>query len=228
MSKSALLLMEGMTRRDIYLHKKLKDQQVLQLHTRLHYLDQENKKKRRQIEEKRKQAELTFENQIQTKHLSLQKRLQGCAEKIRKSIKVKHVHDETIRRKQLLSQSYLNNKNYSAKKVRREKEKIDDIRNQMMTQDMLEQKIRAESQHKETIIKTHLRSNQSGKIDLQIQAMESKKKKKLDDIEQLKTRDCQIKQLALAEKLLLDKLHHTIQNEDRVLSKLNTQKAKQN
>ena len=62
MSKSALLLMEGMTRRDIYLHKKLKDQQVLQLHTRLHYLDQENKKKRRQIEEKRKQAELTFEN----------------------------------------------------------------------------------------------------------------------------------------------------------------------
>ena len=61
----------------------------------------------RQIEEKRKMAEQAFENQIQSKHLSLQKRLQGCADKIKKSIRVKEVHDETIKRKQLLSQSYM-------------------------------------------------------------------------------------------------------------------------
>lgn len=45
LSKQAL--MGDMSRRDIYLHKQLKNQQVLQLHTRLHYLDQENKKKQR-------------------------------------------------------------------------------------------------------------------------------------------------------------------------------------
>lgn len=62
MSKTSFIDM--MSRRDIFLHKKLKDQQVLQLHTRLHYLDQENKKKERQIEEARKRAELQFENQM--------------------------------------------------------------------------------------------------------------------------------------------------------------------
>ena len=98
----------------------------------------------------------------------------------------------------------------------------------MLTQDMLEQKVRAESQHKESLIKAHLRNNESGKIDLQIQAMEAKKKKKLDDIELLKTRDFQIRQLAVAEKYLLDQLHHTIQNEDRVLTKLQNQRMKQN
>ena len=80
MSKSAF--MDQMSRRDIFLHKKLKDQQVLQLHTRLQYLVQENKKKARQIETAQKKAELAFENQIQSKHLNLQSKLQGCAEKI--------------------------------------------------------------------------------------------------------------------------------------------------
>lgn len=58
--------------------------------------------------------------------------------------------------------------------------------------------------------------------------MELKKKKKIEDMQLLKTRDNQIKQLAVAEKFLLDKLHHTIQNEDRILTEINNQKAKQN
>ena len=220
--------MDLMSRRDIFLHKKLKDQQVLQLHTRLHYLDQENKKKERQIEQRQRQAELAFENQIQSKHLNLQSRLQGCAEKIQKSIKVKAMHDETAQRKHSLYLSMRSKRKISARRVRKDKEQYEGLRSHIVTQDLLEQRFRAESQLKENQIKSHIRNNEAGRIDSQIQAMEVKKKRKLDDVNLLKTREQQIKHLAVAEKLLLDRLHSTIQHEDRVLNYLRQQRTKQN
>ena len=58
--------------------------------------------------------------------------------------------------------------------------------------------------------------------------MEVKKKRKLDDMNLLRTREHQIKQLAAAERLLLDRLHGTIQTEDKVLNHLRAQRTKQN
>lgn len=62
---------------------------------------------------------------------------------------------------------------------------------------------------------------------MQIQAMEVKKKKKMDDLHLLKMRDSQIKKLAVAEKHLLEMLHSTMQSEDRILAQLHNQKVRQ-
>ena len=64
-----------MSCRDINLANTLREQQVLQLHTRIEYLKHEERKKQMKIDQMQKLAHKTLEFQLENKNLQMRKKI---------------------------------------------------------------------------------------------------------------------------------------------------------
>mmetsp|Transcript_28580 Transcript_28580/g.43206 ORF Transcript_28580/g.43206 Transcript_28580/m.43206 type:complete len:149 (-) Transcript_28580:574-1020(-) len=117
-----------MPHRDLMEHKKLRERQVMQMQTRIQYLQEEEKKKVRMMEDLQRHTEMVLKFRFETKNLHLKKKLLERASVIEKKSMVQQRRKEHASTVARMSYDFASQRTLDASLTRKESKKLDRIK----------------------------------------------------------------------------------------------------